>query len=151
MFYVAQVAKIGYVVSNDDQSKYILYQNINQYEDIQPAISMANYYNAVYNMPVTPQATIQHPVKLSEASTRKDYWVGYVVWNSNSTLYQVKGLLNAGNVGTNPKPVYDPTVYYNNVPFQVARMAVDYYNENNPYQDTPESTIFKYIYIPNNM
>lgn len=151
MFYVAKVAKIGHVVSDDDDSKYILYQNINQYEDIQPAISMANYYNAVYNMPVTPQAVIPTPLKLSEASTRLDSWVGYVVWNSNSTLYQVKGLLNASNVGTNPKPVYDPTVYYNNVPFQVARMAVDYYNENNPYQGTPESTIFKYIYIPNNM
>lgn len=150
MYRVALVYKVAQVQNNNSDNKYILYTDINQYEDITPALKMCEYYNTVYNFPVSYGKTIPDIVYLNQISSYPQVCLGYVVYDTRKPLYKVVGLLNNSNIGETPQPVYDPTVYYNSVPFEVAQMAVDYYNDNETYRDTTSGTIFKYDYFPMN-
>lgn len=150
MYRVALVYKVAQVQNNNSDNKYILYTDINQYEDITPALKMCEYYNTVYNFPLSYGKTIPDIVYLNQISSYPQVCLGYVVYDTRKPLYKVVGLLNNSNIGDTPQPVYDPTVYYNSVPFEVAQMAVDYYNDNETYRDTTAGTIFKYDYFPMN-
>ena len=158
MYRVALVYKVDKVKNNDtDSGKLILYTDIDEYEDITPALKTCEFYNSVYNYPLSYGKIIPKYVYItttkSDSHTVLEYpqvCLGYVVYDTRKPLYKVVGLLNASNIGEDPKPIYDPTVWYNSVPYEVARMAVDYYNDNEPYRDTPVNTIFKYDYFPMN-
>lgn len=153
MYKVAVVYKVGRVQNNSSDSKYILHTDIAQYEDITPALKACEYYNTVNNFPLTHGKNIPSTIYVNSSPSVQDYpqvCVGYVVYDTRKPLYKVVGLLNASNIGENPNPVYDSTIYYNSVPFEVAQMAVDYYNDNEAYRDTPPNTIFKYDYFPMN-
>ena len=158
MYRVALVYKVDKVKNNDtDSGKLILYTDIDEYENITPALKTCEFYNSVYNYPLSYGKTIPRYVYVtstkSGSPTVSQYpqvCLGYVVYDTRKPLYKVVGLLNASNIGVTPQPIYDPSVWYNSVPYEVARMAVDYYNDNEPYRDTPELTIFKYDYFPMN-
>lgn len=159
MYRVALVYKVNSVQNNNDDKKNVLYHDINQYEDITPALKTCEFYNSVYNYPLTHYKDLkdyayeyvtnaQYTNRL--VSNNPQVMLGYVVYDTRKPLYKVVGLLNDSNIGEVPKPVYDPNVWYNSVPYEVARMSVDYYNDNEPYRDTPKGTIFKYDYFPMN-
>lgn len=159
MFRVALVYKVQAVMNNDNDNKNILYTDISQYEDITPALKACEFYNNVNNFPLTYGEIIPKPVYINATKTEnKDKTVtnypqvclGYVVYDTRKPLYKVVGLLNASNIGYDPNPVYDSLYYYNSVPYEVAQMAVDYYNDVETYRDTSPNTIFKYDYFPMN-
>lgn len=158
MYRVALVYKVNKVKDNDtDSGKLILYSDINEYEDITPALKTCEFYNSVYNYPLSYGKIIPEYVYVtatkSGSPTVTQYpqvCVGYVVYDTRKPLYKVVALLNDSNIGASPKPIYAANIYYNSVPYEVARMAVDYYNDSEPYRDTPVGTIFKYDYFPMN-
>lgn len=157
MYFVARVYKVGQVMNNAEEKKYILWTDINQYENIEPALQMRDYYNSVFGFPITPAEKYDIPqyLKINSGGTyientsiNRQVMLGYVVYDTRRQLYAVKAQLNASNVGENSKKVYDSTIYYNNVPFEVAQLAVDYYNNFETFRETPPDTIFKYVYFP---
>lgn len=148
LFIVTHVAKIGRVYQdNDNQNKYILHEPINQFENIEPALLFCDYYNETHGGPVTIQHSFP-PTSLADANTKEEYWLGYVVYDTRKQTYDVKGCIENGNIGIDPQPVFYSGVYYNNVPLEVAQLAVDYYNENERKFDVGTYQLFGYTYFP---